>query len=177
MRISFKKYMVINMNQFKKFAVFALSIILIVSVVTTSVSAATNYPSFQEHNGEVDTTMVKQRALFNPEFTVSGVDLGIGDFNKPKDFCVKDNEIYILDSGNSRIVVLNTDYTLNRIIDSIINGEETVDLSQASGLYSDDKGLLYIADPENQKVLIADSTGTVIKEITKPDSPIVPKSL
>ena len=52
------------------------------------------------------------------------------------------------------------------------DGSETA-LKQPSGVYvSAEKGLIYIADTENARVLISDLDGNVQLEITKPDSEV-----
>lgn len=123
------------MNKPKKI-IFSLISVMLVAVILCGIPvSAYNYPSFQVRNGEVDTSMIKQRATYTAEFTITGVSLGISDFNAPKDFCVHGDEIYILDSGNSRIVVLNSDYSLNRLIEHIYKGDQTVDLSESRGIF------------------------------------------
>ena len=73
--------------------------------------------------------------------------------------------------------MLDKDYKLVRIIETITNNGEVLDLSSANGLYVSDNGVLYIADSYNQYVIVADSQGSVKKIITKPDSPIVPDNM
>lgn len=46
----------------------------------------------------------------------------VGEMLEPSDLCVsEDGLIYVCDTGNKRIIVLNSDYTLNKIIDSFKN--------------------------------------------------------
>ena len=43
---------------------------------------------------------------------------GVGDFKQPNDLYVtRDGIVYILDSGNNRIIVLDDDWNVIRIID------------------------------------------------------------
>lgn len=158
----------------KKFkTLICITLAVLVALGAVSVSAE----SFQEKNGQGKTVLVRQKDVFTAELYLEGYDLGIGAFNSVNDICVQDDYIYLLDSGNSRIVVLNKNYELVRIIESITNNGEKLDLSSANGLYVTEKGVLYIADSFNQYVIVADGQGAVKTIITKPDSPIVPDNM
>ncbi|MBO0993494.1 YIP1 family protein [Bacillus sp. SD088] len=85
---------------------------------------------------------------------------------QPQDIFIDDNdEIYIADTGNNRVVHLDQDGELLREItlpDSPLN--------QPSGIFIDDKGDIYIADTGNKRVVRLDSEGNLIKEFGPPDS-------
>ena len=54
-----------------------------------------------------------------PEKTVNLADLGLGKFRDPQDiFVADDNHVYILDTGNNRLVCLNANWSLHREISS-----------------------------------------------------------
>ena len=100
-----------------------------------------------------------------------GRELGIGDFSKITDIYVNDN-IYIADSGNNRIVVLNPDYQLVRIIDSVeMEGERSM-LGSPQGVFLKDE-LLYICDTANARVIAINEEDTVVKTYTKPSSDLL----
>lgn len=86
----------------------------------------------------------------------------------PEDVFVDDNTgiMYIADTGNSRILVVNGEQT--RIIGEGI-------LKSPSGIYVDASGKIYIADYGMKKVFIFDKDGKVLKEIGKPTEPIYGK--
>ena len=159
----------------KKTLKLLVCILLVFCFVLGSMTVSAE--SFQEKNGQGKTVLVPQKDVFTGELYLKGSNFGIGEFNAINDICVQSDKIYLLDSGNSRIVVLDKDYKFVRVIDNIVNGEEEIDLSTASGLYVSRTGTIYIADSENQYVLVADGKGKVKKVITKPDSPIIPDNL
>ena len=148
-----------------------LALIMAVAGITASAE------SFQEKNGQGKTVLVQQKDVFVSNRYLQGQDFGIGEFNAINDICVCGNYIYLLDSGNSRVVVLDNNYQFVRVIDSIKNGEEALDLSSANGLYVTNSGAIYIADSTKQYVVVANADGIVKKIITKPDSPIIPDNL
>lgn len=156
---------------FKVLVCITLALLIAVGGITASAE------SFQEKNGQGKTVLVQQKDVFVSSRYLQGQDFGIGAFNTINDICVTGDYIYLLDSGNSRIVVLNKDYQFVRVIDSIKNGEEVLDLSTVNGLYVAKSGTIYLADSTNQRVVIANAEGAVVKVLTKPDSPIIPDNL
>jgi len=113
------------------------------------------------------------------EATWNGLQLGVGHLNSPTGLFVDSrNLVYILDPNNNRIIVLDDDFTLVKIIDSFImpGGNET-HLSAASGIFVCDQQIIYIADRSNARVLITDFYGNVLNEITRPVSPLLPTEM
>ncbi len=154
-------------------ALVCITLTVLIMTVGFSASAA----SFQERNGQGKTVLVQQKDVFASKLYLEGQDLGIGAFNAINDICVCGDYIYLLDSGNSRIVVLDKNYKFIRVIDHIANGEEALDLSSANGLFVTAEGTIYIADSTNEYVVVINAAGTVSKIITKPDSAIVPDDM
>lgn len=117
---------------------------------------------------------VPSQAGYAPERTVSGCDLGVGAMDSPSDiFFADDSLFYIADSGNDRIIAADAELnTAVRVYEKFrrIDGSAT-SLNRPKGIYvSPENGRLYIADSENSRVLIASKDGSVIAEITRPDS-------
>jgi hypothetical protein len=78
-------------------------------------------------------------------------DLGVGPLSNVQDFFVgPDDVIYLVDTGGSRIVCLDTEWNVLRIISSFDNGEVTDQLRQPEGVFVTDSGELYIADTANR---------------------------
>ena len=124
---------------------------------------------------------VPSQAGYLAERAVSGLDLGTTALNAPSDL-FKDAEdyFYIVDSGNNRIVKVDPDFSeAVKIYDrfTMPDGSSTM-LKNPKGIYvSPDTGLMYIADNENSRALIADQSGTVQKEIIKPTSTVYDQQL
>lgn len=110
---------------------------------------------------------------YTPSAQLFGHQLGIGDFNNPKSLFVRDEHLYIVDSGNNRIVVVDRFFELIRVIDKVfINGEEST-LLNPSDVFVDRKGEIYICDTDNNRVLHTDGDLNVIKIYVKPEDPTV----
>ena len=117
---------------------------------------------------------------YSVQETVTGSKLGIGDFNNPQGLYVRDNRIYVCDTGNHRIVVLERDGNNNiEVIDQIYEFSGDVELntfSQPHDIFVTETGELYIADTNNQRVLHLSSDYKLIKVITRPTDETVDKA-
>ncbi|WP_448375831.1 YIP1 family protein [Fervidobacterium sp.] len=97
-------------------------------------------------------------------YVVSEVLFKDMDLYYPEDLFVKDNKLYIADSGNARIVVYNPSTKEVSYI-----GDMT--LFQPTGLFVDDS-FVYVADPGTSEVVIFDKEGNEIKRIRRPTNPL-----
>ena len=118
---------------------------------------------------------VPTAAGYLPEKMITGVTLGIGDFNNPSDIYY-DNKanIYLLDSGNSRIVVMSAStLELERVINPVNADGSQLVFSEATGIFVRGSGEIYIADKGAGLVYILDSSGRQTEVIGKPDSDLL----
>ena len=101
--------------------------------------------------------------------TIRGQDLGIQNFNNPQDIFVSaNNHIYLLDTDNNRIVCLNENYKIVRVINEFNNKGTKDSFNQPEGLYVTEDERIYVADTGNNRVIILDNNGKFIKEIGTP---------
>lgn len=124
---------------------------------------------------------VPSQAGYLAERSVSGLDLGTTAFNNPGDlFKDADDTFYLVDSGNNRILKIDSEFTkVLKVYDEFTmpDGSKTK-LKNPKGIYiSPDTGLMYIADNENARALICEKDGKVVREITKPDSTVYDQGL
>jgi len=92
-------------------------------------------------------------------------------FSGPSDMCVTDNgDIYVADTGNSRIMVGDVDGNLIKIV-----GEGT--LKTPKGVFVTSDQHIYVADRDAQAVFEFDRDGNLLNEFNKPDSPLYGDSL
>jgi len=104
---------------------------------------------------------------------ILGSTLGISHFADPQGLFIRDNRIYVCDSGNNRIVKIevseNGGHAAAAVVTSvIINGEESR-FNYPMDIFENRNGDLYIADTNNNRILILDNDWNFISVITKPD--------
>lgn len=108
---------------------------------------------------------------YQPAGVYYGKDMGVDALSSPRDLYVTDaGEVYLLDSGNSRVVVLNSDLTPLRVIQPAAEDGEPLVFGEAAGISVCRDGRLLIADRKGQAVYILDAEGRQLKKIEKPDS-------
>lgn len=145
-------------------SVLIATIMLIASV--PSVSAAVPYKSYNYNSyGEV----VESANIYEPYWVLNGQSINVEEFIAPSDIFVNKEVLYILDSGNNRIVAYNLEEKISSVF-LITDAGNEVQLNKATGLYVNNSGIMYIADSGNQCVWVTDSLGKVEKKITKPDT-------
>ncbi len=103
-----------------------------------------------------------------------GTDFGAGDMQNPQDLFVRGDVLYILDSGNSRILRLSSDFSLLAEIRLKDEAGTAIAFPNAVGLFVDTRGSVYVADEENKVVYIADGEGTVRRTIVSPEADVLP---
>lgn len=107
----------------------------------------------------------------------NGLQLGIGAFSSPTDLYVSgEGKIYIADAGNDRIVVLDREYEVDRVIDRFRMDGEDVSIKGVTGIFVHTDGLMYLADKAGGRILISNEEGEIVRCITRPDSALLEES-
>ena len=101
---------------------------------------------------------------------IHGVSLGIGDLKTPGDILVdrSNDHLYIVDTGNDRIVELDDRGEVVRQFGAELN------LSAPQGLYRDSRDdTLWIADTGNGRIVQISSAGKLLQEYGPPQSDLL----
>jgi len=96
-----------------------------------------------------------------------------GGLNEPQDlFIDKKQNIYVVDTGNNRILKITREGELL----GVYSGPEDNPLSEPNGIYVDDDGDMYIADTGNNRVVHLSPDGKFVEEFVQPESDLYDKS-
>lgn len=109
-----------------------------------------------------------------PERAITGEQLGIGGFKNPQDvFVAGDGYVYILDSGNGRIVVLDPELSFARQFQGFVKDGKQESFNKPQGLFVTNEGAIYVADTENGRVVELDAEGRFVREIGAPEAEVL----
>ena len=151
--------------------------ILCLMIIATHYSLLTTHLYAEPSNYTYNYDFWREQVASPDAYRVSGYylgsNLGVGHFRDPQGLFIRDNRIYICDTGNNRIVLMEVndagDHTVIRVVSSIlIDGEQSA-LAGPTDIFEDRDGSLYIADNRNQRVLKLDRNWNYVYAIYKPD--------
>lgn len=157
----------------KRLAGLLLSVLFLgLSIGETAQASSLPYDTY---NYDYWENIVFTPSAYVPDTSVSGVNLGVGAFSSPQDMCVApDGKIYVADTGNNRIVVLDsTMKNVEKIIEGFERDGQQDTFNAPYGVCVSDKNELYIADSENKRIVVLDENGGFVKIVDNPTSEIL----
>ncbi len=168
-----------KVNKLRRCLTLIAAVLLVVTCLSTTVSAAgvqtVPYDSYTIWSGYDQKVTASQRPAYEYYTSIDGGTLGIGTLSEPNDVCTDSHgNVYIADTGNGRIVVLNPDFTLKSVISNMSYEGQPVDITGALGLFAKDDGTIYIADTLHERVVVCDVNGTVLDLLTLPEVDVIP---
>jgi hypothetical protein len=101
-----------------------------------------------------------------------GTYFGAGHLREPQGLFIRENRIYVCDSGNNRILVIEANekgehILVNSVSSVMIDGVESA-LNYPMDLFENREGYIYIADTNNMRILKVDSNWNYVSSITRP---------
>lgn len=163
----------------KYIALFIVALLLMISacpVVSAQSSSNVPYNTYAYWEKDSEREPVEIRSVYEVYKKFDGHTLGVENFEMPSDIaCDKDGNLYILDSDNSRIVVVDSNMSLIKTIESPVYNDETLSFSGAKGIYLKDDGSIYLADTNGQRVLVFAQDGSLKQVIGLPEASVIPE--
>lgn len=160
----------------KKIIALCLVLILCIGMPLSAEAAPTNsYTRMDVPGGS--TKLQLTREMYTAEMTIKASTLGLEESLEgiTDIHCMEDGTILLLCGGSSRLVRINSDYTLRDEVTVINENGNVVDFTGAKGVYSDSEGRIYIADTTNGRILVLNEEGRVVTTLTKPVSNLIPE--
>ncbi len=165
-----------KLKNFAKRLVSALLTTVVLAMGIGSVAEASSLP-YTSYNYTYWEDIVFTPAPYVPKSSVSGTKLtyngeSIGAFVNPQDLCKSPSgEIFVADTGNNRIVVLNSNMTqVVNIITSFDNNGTEDTFNAPYGVAVSDSDQVYIADSQNRRIVVLNKDGSLARMIENPTS-------
>ena len=154
----------------KKLTSFALLFVCFLMLFAAiPVSAAEPY---QTYTYSSDGFALYSPAAYSPYASIDSKAIGLDvAFDEAKDLFVDDaGKVYIADTANSRIIVMNEFYKLDFIIDKFVNGQGVHDsFNKPHGVFVNDKNI-YVCDTDNNRIVVFDREGNFSHIFERPES-------
>ncbi len=146
----------------------AASVIFVILLVMAPAAAA--YYSYQSYTYDINGNAMQSPDAYVPDEIVTSSSMGIApDLENPSDLFVDDKEnVYIADSGNNRIVVLNKRFKLRYYIEKFVNSQGIQDtFNNPQGVFVTETDI-YVCDTDNNRIVIFDRDAKYKRTVEKP---------
>lgn len=150
----------------------SLMIIVIIASSSTTIvaSASANYSSYTYNEWDESAAAPES---YNAALSKTGLMLGCGALKEPQDMYMKENgELYIADTGNNRLVVVDRYLNLIKVIDKVTNNGIEENVIDPQGLYISSDETIYISQPSLERVILV-KDGNIISVIEKPEHNLI----
>lgn len=153
------------------------AILLIVFLLFTGSAASASDMPYNSYTYDEWGQPIESPSGYEPRQFVDGSVLGCGQLNSPADlYAGANNKLYILDSGNKRVIVTDEQFNNSYVIDKFILNQKPSPLSDPQGIYVSKNSEIYIADSGNNRIVVSDDKGNIRLEIKKPSTDVYPQS-
>src|SRR5690606_16886360 len=145
----------------KKIMIIISSLVLILLTVIPEKTYATTISSapYDTYTVGPEGNLVLTQTAYEPAGLLVFNDI----LNNPQDMYIKDDLLYVADTGNKRIVRIHMDGNFEVLVSNLL---------EPTGIHVDENNQIYVADRSAKKIYIYDETLTLIREIDRPLEPI-----
>ena len=163
------------------YRLFALIMtVFMLASINTAYAVDDAYPSTYTYNYDYWGDIRESPDAYRVSDVIYSGSLGLEQaLRKPQSLFVRENDLYVVDSGNNRILQLRKDghtFSLVREI-TAIQGCDVTTFNNPGDVFVDPQDNIYIADTNNGRVVMVDKDLNFIKDFTKPADATFDQSL
>ncbi|MBS4178995.1 NHL repeat-containing protein [Lederbergia citrea] len=149
-------------------------LLIMMLIITTILAPATSAEApYEGYNYSYWKKAAPSAIPYIPNLVLDGRDAEYGSLSEPDDLYVQNDKIYILDTGNDRIVILNKDYQFITEIKDFQNSAGKDQFNKPQGIFVTEQEDIYVADTGNRRVVQLTGEGKFIREIGRPESDVI----
>ena len=139
-----------------------IAILCAPAVSASDITPDLPYESYSYNNSDKPVVIPAPYAVSE---SLLGEDMGTSSFTDLSDiFYDGEENIYISDSGNNRIVVTDTDFNIKKILSDFDNNGVRDTFNTPAGVFVNEK-LIYVADTNNSRIAVFDKHSFALKKI------------
>lgn len=155
----------------KKLTVLLLVLVLMLGIFPVTASASAEVP-YQTYTFDKWGNTTPSPNGYLPTRSIGGAQLGCGNFSDAMDlfYSQERQELYVVDSGNARIIVLTRELELKKEL----YGFGEVAFQNPQGIFVQPDGTMYVADMAARHVAVGDAEGALLKILPTPESNLLP---
>lgn len=158
-------------NQIKRICIWFLLVIMLIGSTGNVFADEVNQSYLYGPN-----SFVKAPVAAEPGRDIDHSVIGTTRLKNPSDLYATEDYLYIVDTGNNRVLKVDKDYKLvKEYTEYTVNGVKTP-FAAPQGVYVDSEENLLIADTNNSRLVKLDSEGEVIDIYEKPESKLLPSN-
>lgn len=161
----------------KRILRFSFMLVILVAVVSFNlcVGAQSNI-AYTTYTYDHDGNPVASPHAYTPSKIYSASDFGLSQFTNPNDLCVDaDGNIYVADTGNARVVKINSDLKTANEIKKFSFGDKEYEFTAPTGLFVTENGDLYVADSTGLNIYKFNKDLVCTAVVGAPNSSVLPE--
>ena len=154
------------MNKITKILLCLFALMFALSPLAGAIEPYATYTYAKDGTPRISPTAYSP--VMNVDSKYMGLDVKLDD---PRDLFVDcDDNVYIVDAANNRVIVLDPNYKLSFCIQNFINDQGIPDgFTKPSGVFANDKNI-YVCDTDANRIVVFDREGNFEKILAKPTS-------
>ena len=149
------------------------AIIIVLLLLTMPAFAYTPYQNYT-YNADKKSNIEPQAYI--PYNVLDAERLNL-TMKEPQDLYIRDNQLYIADTGNNRIIITDLKAKAVKILETFEHNGVTDGFQKPSGVFVTESNRLYVADTNNERIIEFDETLTFVRSIGKPKSNLLPDTV
>lgn len=167
------------MKKFTRILLLSLALIMALAPIVGAVEPYKTYTYAKDGTPRISPT------VYTPITNVDSEYMGILDLEAPNNVAIDDprdlfvdpdGNVYIVDAGNNRVIVLDANYKVSFIISEFINDQGIPDgFTNPSGVFANDKQI-FVCDTDANRIVVFDRQGNFEKILGRPTSALFGES-